>query len=189
MFALRRLWLVCGSSSCPTTVEAGRKWVICGWEWFFTLNGVEHKLFTHVRWPDSSCTELRNSHDLKIIALSFRWCFAKATAWHQSSGLSSAGTAPALSCLCSAAAALLSLPPTISIRPCPVIYNSSGILPPSTLLHQDSINILFGPPATLQPHAYVVYVWATNSGLVGKAQFGILAAFLFWHLSVLLSLR
>lgn len=32
-----------------------------------------------------------------------------------------------------------------SIRPCPVIYNSSGILPPSTPLHQDSINILFGP--------------------------------------------
>lgn len=32
-----------------------------------------------------------------------------------------------------------------SIRLCLVIYNSSGILLPSTPLHQDSINILFGP--------------------------------------------
>lgn len=51
---------------------------------------------------------------------------------------------PKLAVLCSSRPFI---PPSFhpSIRPCPVIYNSSGILPPSNTLHQDSISILFGP--------------------------------------------
>lgn len=69
-----------------------------------------------------------------------------ASVWHQfpAPSLSRHRPSPQLALLCSSRPFI---PPSLhpSIRPFPVIYNSSGILPPSTPLHQDSINILFGP--------------------------------------------
>lgn len=69
-----------------------------------------------------------------------------ASVWHQFSAPSLSRHRPSsqLAVLCSSRPFIpSSFHP--SIRPCPVIYNSSGILPLSTPLHQDSINILFGP--------------------------------------------
>lgn len=79
-----------------------------------------------------------------------------ASIWHQfpAPSLSRHRPTPQLALLCSSRPFI---PPSFhpSIRPCPVIYNSSGILPPSTPLHQDSINILFGPQLHCT-HMYVV---------------------------------
>lgn len=103
-------------------------------------------------------------------------CPHHSSVWHHfpAPSLSRHRPSPQLAVLCSSRPFI---PPSFhpSIRPCPVIYNSSGILPPSTPLHQDSINILFGPQLRCT-HVRMLCVseeWVL--GLSSEAQFGMAA--------------
>ncbi len=93
------------------------------------------------------CTQKHTRTNLHVHILNKKMQpLTTASVWHQlpAPSLSRHRPSPQLAVLCSSRPFI---PPSFhpSIRPCPVIYNSSGILPPSTPLHQDSINILFGP--------------------------------------------
>lgn len=109
------------------------------------------------------------------------------------SGISSlaplkAGTAPALSWMCSAVAGLSSLHP--SIRPCPVIYNSSGILPPSTLCTRTALTFCLVPS-----YAAPTCVWGvipSQRGSIWKGCYCSCVFILFWlcpHSAVIVRIR
>lgn len=115
------------------------------------LSGI-HTLFSSCT-PVQMCTHKNTPGQIYMCIFLIRICPIRiCTCPHHSLSLASAPCplfsrhrpSPQLAVLCSSRPFI---PPSFhpSIRPCPVIYNSSGILTPSTPLHQDSINILFGP--------------------------------------------